>query len=85
MKKLGIDEHKVMASWNKSFVVNSDMDSDNDLLGEDADKDYALGIHLHPGLTINDMTYRGYLDGADVQDAICATFNKQKPKVCKSI
>ena len=42
-----------------------------------------LGVYLHPGLTINKMTYRGYLESADMQDAICDSFTK-KPDVCKS-
>jgi len=29
------------------------------------------------------MTYRGYLEGADIQDAICDSFNK-KPAMCSS-
>ena len=29
------------------------------------------------------MTYRGYLEGADIQDAICDSF-LDKPPVCES-
>lgn len=39
---------------------------------------------MHPGLTINSMTYRGYLDGSDIFDAICSSFTKL-PKVCNDI
>ena len=45
-------------------------------------KELDLGIALHPSLTINNMTYRGYLDSDDIFDAICSSFNKM-PQVCK--
>ena len=32
----------------------------------------------------NSMTYRGYIEGKDVEDAICASFIKQ-PEVCRNI
>ena len=47
----------------------------NKLLEEDRKKDTDLGIALHPGLTINDRSYRGYLEGADVFDAICSSYS----------
>ena len=37
-----------------------------------------LGVYLHPGLTINKMTYRGYLESADIQDAICDSFTTKR-------
>ena len=40
-----------------------------------------LGIYLHPGLTINNITYRGYIEGEDVKDAICSSFT-QLPDQC---
>ena len=42
-----------------------------------------LGIYLHPGLTINDITYKGYLEGQDIQNAICASLNP-KPRNCRN-
>lgn len=53
----------------------------NILLDTDTVQSNKLGIYLHPGLTINDMTYRGYIEGADVFDAVCSSFPEQ-PKVC---
>ena len=37
---------------------------------------------MHPSLTINQMSYRGYLEGSDVYDAICSSFEKM-PEICK--
>ena len=54
----------------------------NKLLEEDSKKKAELGITLHPGLTINDKSYRGYLEGADVFNAICSSYNHQ-PKGCQ--
>ena len=85
MKFLGIDDFKVIQRWENSFKTRGLVDSDCSALEEDYEKDFQLGIHLHPGITINDMTYRGYLDGADLQDAICSSFSKKKPDVCKTI
>ena len=39
---------------------------------------------MHPGLTINDITYRGYLEGKDVHDAICTSFDSHRPDACKA-
>lgn len=59
---------------DNSFETSGDTNSVNILLDQDTVKSNELGIYLHPGLTINDMTYRGYIEGADVFDAICASF-----------
>ena len=34
-------------------------------------------------MTVNNITYRGYLEGDDVKDAICSSFVKQPP-VCRN-
>ena len=52
------------------------------LLSEDSARQNALGIYLHPGLSINNMSYRGYLESSDIFDAICASFTALPP-VCK--
>lgn len=41
-----------------------------------------LGIILHPAVTVNNITYRGEIDGYNVFKAICAGFLNQ-PDVCK--
>ena len=58
-----------------------DVDSKSTLLEKDSNTATTLGVYLHPGLTINQMTYRGYLEGKDIEDAICDSFPK-KPSVC---
>ena len=37
---------------------------------------------LHPSITINNITYRGQLEGFDIFKAICAGFLDQ-PAICK--
>jgi len=37
---------------------------------------------LHPTITINDYTYRGYIEGNDVFRAVCQSWDKQ-PEECK--
>ena len=36
---------------------------------------------MHPALSINNMTYRGYFEGEDISDFICASFMRE-PRVC---
>ena len=55
---------------------------DNKLLKEDREWATKLGIVLHPAVTINNITYRGDINGYDVFRAICAGF-KDAPDVCK--
>lgn len=48
--------------------------SDNKLLSEDRKWANKLGIVLHPAISINNITYRGDINGYDVFKAICAGF-----------
>ena len=57
-----------------SFIKVGDVDSYNEVLDGDAKVQEELGIYLHPGLTINNITYRGYIEGEDVKEAICSSF-----------
>jgi hypothetical protein len=38
---------------------------------------------MHPSITINNVTYRGDINGYDIFRAVCAGF-KDQPYVCKS-
>lgn len=55
---------------------------DNTLLAEDADWAKNLGIFMHPSLTVNNITYRGDVNGYDIFRAVCAGFSAQ-PDICK--
>jgi hypothetical protein len=57
-------------------------DTENTLLAEDRRWAQELGIILHPQISINNMTYRGDMNGYDIFRAICAGF-KEQPDVCK--
>ena len=37
---------------------------------------------MHPSITINNITYRGDLNGYDIFRAVCAGFSEQ-PDMCK--
>lgn len=65
-----------------SYVYKDGNVIDNSLLREDRDWSTRLGIILHPGVTINNITYRGDVNGYDVFRAICAGF-QDLPNVCK--
>ncbi len=41
-----------------------------------------FGVTMHPSISVNNMTYRGELDGFDIFKAICAGFLDQ-PDICK--
>ena len=81
IQALGFSQSAVQKCYDNSFydVISFEeidgLKNKNKLLEEDRKKDADLGITLHPGLTINDMSYRGYLEGPDVFDAICSSYN----------
>ena len=82
MAQLDIDGDLVEDCVDESFEQSGDYSSVNLLIDEDTAKSSSLGIYLHPGLTINDMTYRGYIEGQDVFDAVCSSF-PLLPEACK--
>jgi len=56
--------------------------SDIRLLREDREWATKLGIIIHPAVSINNITYRGDINGYDVFRAVCAGFSEQ-PSICK--
>jgi len=54
----------------------------NRLLQEDREWANRLGVILHPSISINNITYRGDVNGYDIFRAVCAGFLEQ-PRVCK--
>ena len=38
-------------------------------------------LDYHPSITINDFTYRGDIDFADIREAICAAY-QERPSHC---
>lgn len=52
------------------------------LFDSDRELSKKLGIILQPTVTINNITYRGEIDGIDVFKAICAGFLEQ-PDICR--
>ena len=56
----------------------------NTVLASDRQRNNGIGVTYNPFLTINNITYRGYMDGKDVANAVCASFAKQ-PKGCKKM
>jgi hypothetical protein len=49
---------------------------------EDREASKAIGVVMHPAVTINNITFRGEIDGVNVFKAICAGFLEQ-PTICK--
>lgn len=83
MSQEGIDHDKVHKCMQDSFVKDSKgVIVDNTLLKEDKQWANNLGIFLHPSITINNITYRGDLNGYDIFRAVCVGFESM-PDVCK--
>jgi hypothetical protein len=75
MKKVGINHEKVNRCVQDSFVRGKDGKIiDNRILREDADMARSLGIFLYPSVSINNITYRGDMNGYDIFRAVCAGF-----------
>ena len=55
---------------------------DNTILKEDREWGQTLGVILHPAVTINNITYRGDLNGYDIFRTVCSGFSDQ-PNICK--
>jgi hypothetical protein len=66
-----------------SFAVESDYESDNIILRKDAQWARKLDLNYHPSITINDFTYRGAITFEDIQEAICAAYDK-RPYECNA-
>jgi hypothetical protein len=67
-----------------SFVRSKDGTIiDNTILKEDRTWANLQGIFLHPTVTVNNITYRGDLNGYDIFRAVCAGFS-DSPAVCKA-
>lgn len=49
---------------------------------EDREVSKQIGVVMHPAVTINNITFRGEIDGVNVFKAICAGFLEQ-PLICK--
>lgn len=68
---------------DSTFQTEGDQDTDNRLLLADSKTEAELGIYLHPGVSINNITYKGYLEGEDIHNAICASLSP-KPPNCRN-
>lgn len=83
MKKVGVNSESVDKCVRASFVTSEEGQvTDNKLLREDRKWSDQLGVFMHPSITINNITYRGDLNGYDIFKAVCAGFMDQ-PNVCK--
>ena len=82
MRDLNINADDVQDCFDKSFERRGNKKSDNRILKEDKDWAKKMGIVLHPAISINNITYRGDINGFDIFKAICAGF-KDQPDICK--
>lgn len=83
MKSLAINTRYVDKCITDQFEIPGDIESSDSMLEADALEQAEKGIYLHPGLAINGITYRGYLEGEDIHNAVCASFT-QKPDACRN-
>jgi len=73
MRALDISQSNVLKCYDASFETEGDYNSNNMLLEKDEAVEVELGIFLHPGISINNITYKGYLEGEDIHNAVCAS------------
>ncbi len=81
MKSLHLDTDAVDRCISSQYVQKNKLTTIK-LFEEDRLWANKLGIVLHPSVTINNITYRGEIEGFDIFKAICAGFLEQ-PEVCK--
>lgn len=82
MNEFNMDTRAVDECFLSSFESRGNLQSDNLILKSDRAFSEKLGIVMHPAITINNMTYRGDINGYDIFRAICVGFDKQ-PDVCQ--
>ena len=86
MKAVGVDETLIndciLSNYNET-LYNGKSPGYN-ILKEDYEKQYRLntGILKRPSVVINNITFRGDLEGYDIFTAVCAGF-ETKPDICK--
>lgn len=66
---------------DNTFETKGNRQTKNKIFEADREASSKLGIFQHPSITINNMTYRGEMNGHDIFKAVCAGF-KDKPKEC---
>ena len=82
MNSLGLEVNAVDKCVEEQYSKNKKGETRIKIFDEDRQWSKKLGIVLHPSITINNITYRGELEGFDIFKAICAGFLEQ-PDVCK--
>jgi len=75
MKDLEINTAKIDDCVADSYIEVDGVVTDNKLFKEDIEWSTKLGIVMHPSISINNITYRGDINGYDVFKAICAGFS----------
>jgi len=71
----------VNACFDSSFENKNDYESDNIYLKADAEWANKNNLKYHPSVTINNITYRGDVNGLDLAMAICEAY-REKPDEC---
>jgi len=71
----------VMKCFEKSFIEEGNLDSDNTILAADKRWAASLNLHYHPTVTINNQTYRGTINYSDIRQALCQAY-LHKPVMC---
>ena len=57
-----------------SFELLGDLESNNKILESDMTWTHEHHLDFHPSITINNFTYRGDIEFADIREAICAAY-----------
>ena len=74
---MNINEEQVSKCVRASFVKDENgVITDNKILREDRIWSNTVGVFIHPSMTINNVTYRGDINGYDIFRAVCAGFKE---------
>ena len=71
MESLGFDPKSITECVDSTFREKGNRDSTNLALLVDRSFEQKIGLFMHPAVTLNKFTYRGYLDGKDIFNALC--------------
>lgn len=67
--------------FSDSFAVQGDYESDNTFLKADQEWAQKNNVQYHPSIAVNNITYRGGINGMDLAMSICEAY-RVKPDEC---
>lgn len=92
MENLNIDKSKIDKCFEGSFIKNAPNEKldyfihDNIILKNESRTIRQMGIQFWPSITINNISYKGNVEGRNVFEAVCSSFPSDKiPGNCNEV